>query len=170
MEWHHSMMLPSIQKRAFSDKRMILYMKGYQNRTSKGSHFLCLRFCAYSHFLVSTVLVPTKLLPTLGCLLFFCPHLWKWRFCAYHLVFDSFIPTGLLPAYSCPPDGKGRICAYPLVGHVFVPTSLAAFIWLWDWGLWGWLRGWLRGCNHGLGYQTWSRGLKAFIRPNTTPK
>ena len=41
----------------------------------EGSHFLCLRFCAYSHFLVSTVLVPTKLLPTLGCLLFFCPHL-----------------------------------------------------------------------------------------------
>ena len=26
MEWHHSMMLPSIQKRAFSDKRMILYV------------------------------------------------------------------------------------------------------------------------------------------------
>ena len=89
-----------------------------------GSHFLCLRFCAYSHFLVSTVLVPTKLLPTLGCLLFFCPHLWKWRFCAYHLVFDSFIPTVLLPAYSCPPDGKGWICAYPLVEHVFVTTFL----------------------------------------------
>ena len=90
----------------------------------KGSHFLCLRFCAYSHFLVSTVLVPTKLLPTLGCLLFFCPHLWKWRFCAYHLVFDSFIPTVLLPEYSCPLDGKGWICAYPLVEHVFVTTSL----------------------------------------------
>ena len=89
-----------------------------------GSHFLCLRFCAYSHFLVSTVLVPTKLLPTLGCLLFFCPHLWKWRFCAYHLVFDSFIPTVLLPAYSCPLDGKGWICAYPLVEHVFVTTFL----------------------------------------------
>ena len=91
---------------------------------AKGSHFLCLRFCAYSHFLVSTVLVPTKLLPTLGCLLFFCPHLWKWRFCAYHLVFDSFIPTVLLPAYSCPLDGKGWICAYPLVEHVFVTTFL----------------------------------------------
>ena len=54
---------------------LVRFILVWINISHFGSHFLCLRFCAYSHFLVSTVLVPTKLLPTLGCLLFFCPHL-----------------------------------------------------------------------------------------------
>ena len=77
-----------------------------------GSHFLCLRFCAYSHFLVSTVLVPTKLLPTLGCLLFFCPPLES----------GVFVPTIwflilLYPLFCCL-----HIPAHLMVRDGFVPT------------------------------------------------